>query len=189
VPSSDNFPGTATGEKYTVMGVFDVQPSRVEYEESVYVGYRYYDAFGIDPAYEFGYGLSYTTFEYGDVVLSGETFDDGITASVTITNSGEVAGKEVVQLYLGAPRGGMDKPVRELKGFAKTGLLAPGTSETVDFVLQAGDLASFDESRSAWIADSGLYGIAIGSSSRDIRSTATFGVGDELVVEEVLADL
>lgn len=189
VPSSKNFPGEATGEKYRILMVFEVQESHVDYEEGIYVGYRYYDTFAVDPAYEFGFGLSYTTFEYSGVTLSNERFADNVTATVTVTNSGKVAGKEVIQLYLSAPQGELDKPVHELKGFAKTSLLVPGASETVEFVLEAQDLASFHDGRSAWIAASGEYLVEIGSSSRNIRSTATFAIDKELVAEKVLVEL
>jgi len=172
-----------------VMDAFESQQSQVDYVEGIYVGYRYYDTFDVDPAFEFGYGLSYTTFGYGNVSLSTDTFADSLTASVTVTNTGVLAGKEVVQLYLSAPPGTLDKPVHELKGFAKTSLLAPGASETVEITLGADDLASFNDRRSAWIADPGRYTVRIGSSSRDMRASATFDVESEIVVEKVSADL
>jgi len=189
VPSSGNFPGIPTGEPVMIRGMFEEQPSRVDYEEGIYVGYRYYDTFGVEPAYEFGYGLSYTTFDFGDVELSAKNFTDRLTASVKVTNTGEMAGREVVQLYLSAPHDGLGKPVRELKGFAKTGILAPGASETVQITLEGDDLASYYDDRSAWVADAGRYTVGIGSSSRDIRRTADFDLEHEIVVQEVVADL
>jgi beta-glucosidase len=190
VPSSDNFPGVETSDEPVVIaGILTAKHSRVEYEEGIYVGYRYYDSFDVEPAYEFGYGLSYTDFAYGDVRLSRETFDDSLTATVTVTNTGSVAGREVGQLYLTAPDGGLPKPAKELKGFAKTRKLAPGESQDLEFTLDAASLASFDPDRSAWIADAGTYKVNVGASSRDLRSAATFDLRREIVVEKTLADL
>ncbi|MGI9322189.1 MAG: glycoside hydrolase family 3 protein, partial [Pseudomonadales bacterium] len=113
VPAVDNFPGIATAdEPIKFAGLFEVQPMRVDYEEGVYVGYRYYDAFDVAPAYEFGYGLSYTDFSYDKLSMSSNSFVDEMKVSITITNTGDVSGKEVVQLYLAAPPGGLDKPRR-----------------------------------------------------------------------------
>ena len=96
------------------------------------------------PAYEFGYGLSYTTFEYGSLVLSSKNFSDKITVTVNVRNSGRVAGKEIVQLYIAAPSKKLDKPAMVLKGFAKTQLLQPGELQTLKFDISARNLASFD---------------------------------------------
>jgi beta-glucosidase len=189
-PSSDNFPGVNTSDEIIdILGIFKSSPSRVDYEEGIYVGYRYYDTFDVEPAYEFGYGLSYTSFDYGPCRLSADTFADSMTVTVSVTNSGNVSGKEVVQLYLTAPEGDLHKPARELKGFAKTSALKPGESQVLEFTLRAKDLASFYDDRSAWIADTGTYEVSIGASSRDIKSTVTFELGDELVVEHVVAEL
>ncbi len=135
VPSSDNFPGVKTSDEViNILGILDANPSQVDYEEGIYVGYRYYDAFDVEPAYELGFGLSYTRFDYGPCQLSADSFADTMTASVTVANSGDVAGKEVVQLYLTAPEGEIDKPIRELKGFAKTRALAPGDEASCVFL-------------------------------------------------------
>jgi beta-glucosidase len=186
VPSAKNFPGKEFPEKATtgMMGMKAV-PAEVTYEEGVYVGYRYYNTFNVKPAYEFGYGLSYTTFSYTDLKLSAPTFNGKLTATVTITNSGKVPGKEVAQLYISAPAGKMDKPAAELKGFGKTALLQPGQSQKLTFTLDASDLASFDTNASAWVAEAGKYAVRIGSSSVDIRQTAAFSVPKEIVVEKV----
>jgi beta-glucosidase len=186
VPSAKNFPGKEFPEKATtgMMGMKAV-PAEVTYEEGVYIGYRYYNTFNVKPAYEFGYGLSYTTFSYSDLKLSAPTFHGKITATVTVTNSGKRPGKEVAQLYISAPAGKMDKPVAELKGFGKTTLLQPGQSQKLTFTVDAADLASFDTNASAWVTDAGKYAVRIGSSSQDIRQTATFSVPKEIVVEKV----
>jgi beta-glucosidase len=189
-PSSGNFPGVKTSDELVnILGVFNANPSRVDYEEGIYVGYRYYDTFDVGPAYEFGFGLSYTSFDYGPCRLSADSFADSITATVTVTNAGDMIGKEVVQLYLTAPEGDIDKPVRELKGFTKTRSLAPGESQDLEFALKAKHLASFYDDRSAWIADAGTYEVSIGASSRDIKSTGTFDLDEQIVVEQVIAEL
>ncbi len=136
------------------------------------------------PAYPFGYGLSYTAFEYGDLRLSADRFEGEITATVTVTNAGEVAGREVVQLYVAAPGGALVKPASELRAFAKTGVLEPGASERVTFMLDGRDLASFDGDRSAWIVECGEYRVRAAASSRDTRAEALFTVPETLVVEE-----
>jgi beta-glucosidase len=184
--SAKNFPGKEFPDKATT-GMFGMKqvPAEVIYEEGIYVGYRYFNSFSVKPAYEFGYGLSYTSFDYSPVKLNTSSFDGKLTATVTITNKGKVAGKEVVQLYLSAPQVKLDKPSEELKGFAKTGLLQPGKSETLTFILNVEDLASFDTNTSSWIAEAGKYNVSIGASSLDIKSTASFNLSKELVVEKV----
>jgi len=185
VPSAKNFPGKEFPEKAT-SGVFGMKaiPAEVVYEEGIYVGYRYYNSFGVKTAYEFGYGLSYSSFSYGPVNLSATAFNGQLTASVTITNTGKVAGKEVVELYLSAPAAQLDKPSAELRGFAKTSLLQPGKSETIVFKLKPMDLASFDSAASAWVAESGKYTIGIGASSLDIKQSISFHLANNLVVEK-----
>ena len=174
VPSADTFPGVPPDDPYNSF-----------YKEGIYVGYRYYDSFNVPTAYEFGYGLSYTTFEYSDLRLSNNTFSDKISATVTVKNTGKVAGKEVVQLYLAAPTTQIDKPAEELKGFAKTKLLKPGESQTLTFELDKRALASFWSGISAWVADNGDYEVRIGASSKDIRLKAKFNLPDDIVVEKV----
>jgi beta-glucosidase len=174
VPSSKCFPGIPADK-----------PTEVVYEEGIYVGYRYYNSFGVKPSYEFGFGLSYTQFVYSNLKLSSSTFTGNIKATVTITNTGKVAGKEVVQLYLSAPTKSIDKPAEELKGFAKTGLLKPGASKTVTFTLNPKDLASFYTNQSAWIADAGNYFVKIGASSEDIKLIKSFTLPKSLIIEKV----
>jgi beta-glucosidase len=128
--------------------------------------------------------LSYTSFSYSSLRLSSATFNGSLTATVTVTNSGQVAGKEVVQLYVSAPSGNLDKPAEELRAFGKTGLLKPGQSQTLTFVLTAADLASFDTLSSSWIAAGGQYTVKVGASSADIRQSGTFTLPADLVVEK-----
>lgn len=158
---------------------------KVVYEEGIYVGYRYYNAFNIKPAYEFGYGLSYSQFTYSNLKLSSSTFNNKITATITITNQGKYAGKEVVQLYVSAPSKNIDKPVKELRAFAKTKLLKKGESQTLVFTLTANDLTSFYTDKEAWIADAGNYTIKMGASSEDIKLTKTFSLAKDIVVKKV----
>lgn len=139
------------------------------YEEDVFVGYRYFDSFGKQVSYPFGYGLSYTTFEYLNPSIKP---DNGIyTIIVDVRNTGKFAGKEVVQLYVSAPdNANMNKPEKELKAFAKTRELEPGETVTVTMKVNAADLASYDEAASSWVVDGGSYKFLIGASSRDIKA-------------------
>ena len=174
VPSAKYFPGD-----------HPVEPVNSFYKEGIYVGYRYYDSFDVPTAYPFGYGLSYTTFKYSDLKLSSDTFSQKIKVTVTVKNTGKVAGKEVVQLYLSAPTTRIEKPVQELKGFAKTKLLQPGESQQLSFELDERSLASFWSGISAWVADEGEYKVRIGASSKDIRLEATFHLPKTIIVEKV----
>ena len=150
--------------------------------EGIYLGYRYYDTFNVPVSVPFGHGLSYTTFGYSNAALEKTTFngkDDKLKASVTITNTGAVAGKEVVQLYIGAPGIQMPKPVKELKGYAKTRLLSPNESQTFEFEIDAKDLASYSNSGAtdgSWLVEEGHYVVYFASSSQDIRTTKSFVV-------------
>jgi beta-glucosidase len=171
--SSVNFPMDAQadtdvrnkGEKKSAVKNVDY----TNYEEDIFVGYRYFDSFGKQVSYPFGYGLSYTTFEYANPAVKA---DNGIyTLSVDVKNTGKFAGKEVVQLYVSAPNSaGMNKPDKELKAFAKTRELQPGEAATVTLVIKAADLASYDEASSSWVVDAGTYKFQIGASSRDIKA-------------------
>ena len=184
VPFSTNFPGkelpTTAGAGQSLMG----RPSENTYEEGIYVGYRYYNTFAVRPAYEFGYGLSYTTFAYSNLKLSTPTFDGRLTATVTVTDRGAMAGKEAVQLYLSAPVAKLDKPESELKAFAKTSLLRPGQAQTLSFTLTARDLASYDAAASAWVAEAGTYTVKLAASSRNVRQSANFRLPSQQMVAQ-----
>ncbi len=185
VPSADNFPGTVLpGEADQAAPSISGVPTEVTYDEGIYVGYRYYNTFGVEPAYAFGYGLSYTQFDYSDLQLSASECDDEITVTVVVSNIGATPGREVVQLYLSAPGDALDKPESELRAFAKTGLLHPGESETVTFTMAGTDLVSFDTERAAWIAEAGTYTVKIGASALAIRQQAAFDLPQELIVEQ-----
>jgi beta-glucosidase len=117
--------------------------------------------------------------------MNTAVFNDKLTASVTVTNTGKVPGKEVVQLYISAPTGQLDKPAEELKAFAKTGLLQPGQSQTITFNIKASDLASFHINSSSWIADAGKYTVKFGASSLNIKQMASFHLPKTFVVEKL----
>ena len=157
----------------------------MSYKEGIYVGYRYYDSFKVPTAYEFGYGLSYTEFAYGNLKFSSKKFDKSLEASVVVTNAGVTAGREIVEVYLSAPEKGLEKPEKELKAFAKTRLLAPGESQTLSFVIDARQLASYDPVTSSWTAEAGNYTIKIGASSKDIRQQGLFALDKPLLVKKV----
>ena len=171
--SSDNFPidmrvstdlMNKGGKKNDVKNV-----DYTNYEEDIYVGYRYFDTFGKQVSYPFGYGLSYTTFAYDKAAVKA---DNGVyTVSVEVKNTGKVAGKEVVQLYVSAPDVAANKPEKELKAFAKTKELKPGEAVVVTLKVNADDLASYDEAASAWVVTPGNYKFLVGASSRDIKAT------------------
>ena len=143
-----------------------------DYEEDIYVGYRYFDSFNRQVSYPFGYGLSYTTFEYANPVI--ESSGGLYTVRVDVTNTGTVPGREVVQLYVSAHDAAKaNKPDKELKDFAKTATLQPGETATVRLAVPVRDLASFDEAASSWTVSEGEYRFLVGASSRDIRATLT----------------
>ncbi len=144
-----------------------------EYSEGVFVGYRWYDKRKIDVEYPFGYGLSYTTFEYSGLTLNKDRISDNgtVKATVTVKNTGKVTGKEVVQLYVGDKTGSAVRPVRELKGFAKVEL-KPGERKEVSFTLDKRSFAWYNTDIEDWYAASGEYEVCIGSSSRDIKACA-----------------
>ena len=141
-----------------------------EYEEDIYVGYRYFDSFEVPVSYPFGFGLSYTTFEYSDAKISQT--DDAVTVTVTVKNTGEREGKEVVELYIAAPDAkAANKPAKELKAFAKTKALKAGESEMLTLTVKTADLASFDEAASAWVVAEGEYQFLVAASAQDIKAT------------------
>ena len=146
-----------------------------DYAEGIWVGYRHFATKGVEVSYPFGFGLSYSYFVYSKPVVKATA--DGFEASVTVTNQGKVAGKEVVEVYVHAPEGGLEKPACELKAFAKTKLLAPGESQVVTVKVDNYSLASFNEKTSAWEAAAGNYNVMFGASVADIRAQAAYKLG------------
>ena len=178
--SSKNFPGQIDYYSFKDM-VANRRPiaghTYTNHEEDIYVGYRYFDTFQKNVAYPFGFGLSYTTFEMTKPVVKAKG-KDAVEVSITVKNTGSVAGKEVAQVYVKAPKGRLEKPVQELKGFAKTRSLQPGESQTLTIVIPVRDLASFDEAGSQWLTEAGTYTFRIGASSRDIQATASLKLNE-----------
>ena len=150
---------------------------KVYYGEGLFVGYRYYEKKKIAPLFPFGFGLSYTTFGYGPLRLSAQQIgpDDTLQVSVDITNTGERAGKEVVQLYLRDVTASLHRPEKELKAFAKVSL-EPGERKTVTLSVAHDALAYYDDLAHEWVAEAGEFEALVGSSSQDIRATATFAL-------------
>ena len=157
-PSYLNFPGTG---------------HKVNYAEGVFVGYRYYDTKQMDVRFPFGYGLSYTDFRYANLRVSRDSFtaSEGVTVSVDVTNTGDRAGKEIVQLYVADRTGSAVRPVHELKGFCKLSL-EPGETKTATFKLDSRAFAWYDTESGDWYAANGSYTIEVGRSSRQIEYTA-----------------
>lgn len=175
-PSSKNFPKEAPAPDFSAFtgGKGNAKSEQIknvdytEYEEGIWVGYRAFEHFTTAVSYPFGYGLSYTTFEYSNpIVKKGKK---GVyTITCEISNTGKFAGKEIVELYVSAPGKDMEKPVKELKAFTKTQLLQPGEKETVTMTICNESLASFDETKSAWITEKGEYQVIFAASSADIK--------------------
>lgn len=183
VPAFGNFPG---------------EYDSVNYGEGIFVGYRHYDLRHIEPRFCFGHGLSYTTFELSGAKLGCDKFnhntDGGITVSVTVKNTGKMAGAEVVQLYLADVKSTMPKPVKELKNFRKV-FLQPGEEKEITFQLTRKDFCSYDEKK-GWVVEPGLFKVLLGVSSRDIRCTLDlpvvgknpYGYGAETKFKTLLMD-
>lgn len=146
---------------------FETGKVQILYGESIYIGYRYYEKNNIAVKYPFGYGLSYTTFEYRDLVIT----EDGV--KFTIKNTGKYAGKEIAQLYIGLKDSHIFRPVKELKGFAKTALLQPGEEEVVEIKFDDKSFRYFNAKTNKWEVEEGEYDIYVASASNDVRLTGT----------------
>jgi beta-glucosidase len=155
-PSFINYPGT----------------KEVRYGEGIFVGYRYYDKKDVEPLFPFGHGLSYTTFAYSDLQVPADAaIGDPVEVSVQVTNTGQRAGRETVQLYVHDQASSLVRPPKELKGFEKVSL-DPGETATVHFVLDERAFSFYDPYREEWVAEPGAFDILVGASSRDIRTSA-----------------
>ena len=146
----------------------------VKYTEDIFVGYRHFDKNKVEPLYPFGFGKSYTTFEYANLAVkaNGDTY----TVTVDVKNTGKVAGREVVQLYVTAPKGTLEKPVKELKAFGKSALVQPGQTATVTMTFKKADLASYDEAKKQWVVDPGTYTLNAAASAADLRLNTTINL-------------
>lgn len=178
--STKNFPGQIDDYSLQMM-IGSKRPipghAYTNHEEDIYVGYRYFDTFGRNVAYPFGFGLSYTTFAFSKPVVKAKG-KNAVEVSITVKNTGSVSGKEVAQVYVKAPKGKLEKPAQELKAFAKTSELQPGESEVLTMTIPVRMLASFDEANSQWLTEAGTYTFNIGNSSRNIAATATLKLGE-----------
>ena len=178
-----DYPSSATlGENY------DPENSRNPYDEyyydDIYVGYRYFDTFNVDPAFEFGYGLSYTTFDVQPVSVTADA--ENVTVEVNVTNTGDTySGKEVVQIYFSAPDGELEKPYQELAAYAKTDTLAPGQSQTLTITFKTNEMSSYDEAKAAYVMEDGDYVIRVGNSSRNTKVAAVLSLDAETITEQL----
>ena len=154
--------------------------TKEHYSEGIYVGYRYFDTFGVKPLYNFGHGLSYTSFEYRDVKVS---HDKGVFVDARIVNTGDAAGKEVVQVYISCPQIGMDNEKRRLAGFAKTKDTLPGEAEEIRIEISPKNFASFNEEKGAWVIEAGEYGIWIGGSLDSAELCCVAVQNEEVILE------
>ncbi len=170
-PSFLNFPG---------------EGDRVEYREGIFVGYRYYDTKQLEPLFPFGYGLSYTSFEYSELQVdrTSMTDQDTVNVQVTVRNTGSRRGQEIVQLYVHDPESSVIRPEQELKGFAKVAL-EPGESKTVSFMLDKRAFAYYHTELRDWHVETGEYELRIGASSRDIRLKQTIEVTSTVKLKQV----
>ena len=170
---------------YPSAGTFLSDPAASLYTEGIYVGYRYFSTFEKLPGYAFGYGLSYTTF---NINCTGAAISDNVLrVSVEVTNTGDTAGKEVVQLYVSAPSTELDMPYQELRGFEKTELLKPGEKQVMEILVPLSDLASFSERDSAYILSKGYYILRLGNSSDHTEAVAAVRI--EETVKTVLVNI
>ncbi|MCR5526377.1 MAG: glycoside hydrolase family 3 C-terminal domain-containing protein [Lachnospiraceae bacterium] len=153
------------------------------YSDDIYVGYRYFDTYGIEPAYPFGYGLTYSDFDINVNSVKADT--DNVTVTATVTNTGEADGKEVVEVYFSAPQDGdIDVPFQELAAYGKTDLLSPGESDTLTITFPTEDLSSYDETNAEYVIQKGDYKIRVGNSSRNTVVASELSFDDDVVTEK-----
>ncbi len=181
-PVSRNFPVQAAGDPPLSEAARGV---RIYYEEDIYLGYRYFDTFGVPVAFCFGHGLSYARFRLE--ASPPERAEDGARVRVTVTNLGPVPGKAVAQLYVAPPTGGLERPRRLLADFGKTRLLAPGESEALTLYARRADVAAYDEARAAWVLEVGEYGFEVGESLAEAAPCGSLARAQEAVLRRVRA--
>lgn len=178
-PVSRNFPVPGPEAGYVHE---DGTGVRIYYEEDVYLGYRYFDTFGVSVAFPFGHGLSYTSFAIEPVDL--QRHDDGVTARVRVTNAGAVAGKAVAQLYVAPPKGHLERPARLLADFGKTEMLAPGEAQELTLTARFEDFAAFDEARGCYVLEAGEYALSVGESLEQRQPCGSLAL-EERIVQKV----
>ena len=165
-------------------GANDEDVQQEDYTEGIYVGYRYFDTFDVTPAYEFGYGKSYTDFSID--TQSVEADAEFVTVTATVTNTGDTwSGKEVVEIYFSAPDGELEKPYQELAAFGKTDELAPGESQTMTLTFPTAEMASYSEEKAAYELEAGDYVIRVGDSSRNTEAAAVIRLDQTVITEQL----
>lgn len=177
-------------EDYPASATFSANDGNVlqeDYTEDIFVGYRWFDSFGLDVQYPFGYGLSYTSFEYSNIKVEADW--ETVRISVDVENTGRVPGREVVQVYSSSPEGELIKPWQDLRGYAKTGLLRPGDKESVAICFPTEYLASYHEQKAAFVMEEGDYAVRIGSNSRCTRIEAWLRLDQTVIVRQVRSQL
>ncbi len=188
----ENFSGKLTDtfarryEDYPASGQFagaDGNPEHPVYTEDIYVGYRWFDSMGIEPLYPFGYGRSYTDFSISCVQAAGDWHQ--IQLEITVKNTGSVSGREVVQCYVSAPDGKMEKAYQELKAWHKTRKLQPGEEEHIRICIPTAELACYDEARAVWLLEAGTYTIRVGNSSRNTFPAVSLTLDADVVTQQV----
>ena len=193
VPSRNDFPDTDNVSDDDLMNVMTAKDNTkepvknfdyVEYNDGIYVGYRYYNTKKVPVAYPFGYGLSYTQFKYGKPQVTTDA-EGNVKVSVEVKNTGKMPGKEVVQVYVSAPGKDMEKPERELRGFDKTGSLQPGESQMVTIDIPYRDLASFNEAESQWQVEPGEYQVMVAKNAADTKPLTVVITEQAGIVEQV----
>ncbi|MFQ6838028.1 MAG: glycoside hydrolase family 3 C-terminal domain-containing protein [Thomasclavelia spiroformis] len=165
-------------------GANDENVTQEDYTDDIYVGYRYFDTFNVTPAYEFGYGLSYTDFniDVKDVTVD----EENVTVDVRVTNVGEkYAGKEVVEVYFSAPDGALEKPYQELATYGKTDTLAPGESQELTLSYATTEMSSYYEDYASYIMEDGDYVVRVGNSSRNTSVAAVIGLDSNVFTEQL----
>ncbi len=167
-----------------IIGDHDGDTIQENYEEGIYVGYRYFDSFNVTPAYEFGYGKSYTEFDITPVSVKADA--NNVTVTVKVKNTGDTySGKEVAEVYFSAPDGAIEKPYQELAGFAKTDVLAPGESQNLTVTYKTTEMSSYSEDKAAYIMEDGNYVIRVGNSSRNTKAAAVLTLAKDVITEQL----
>ena len=169
-------------EDYPFADEFAADPNDAYYKEGIYVGYRWFDTFGMEPMYPFGYGLSYTDFRIETLEVKQNRWC--VDLRVKITNTGKYPGKEVVQVYASCPQTDLDKPYQSLVAYQKTGLLQPGEVQELLISINLNRMASYDESRSAWVLERGCYILRVGNQSRNTARAAMLKLEKDCIVEQ-----
>lgn len=177
------FPRKLSDSPAHALGAYPGKNGKEEYTEGLLVGYRWFDTKQIEPLFPFGYGLSYTKFEYGPASVTPGSAPGSFTVSLDISNDGDRDGAEVVQLYVKPGKEKLMRPMQELKGFSKVFLKAH-EHKSVSIPLDASSFSYYDPDRKAWVAEAGKYELEIGSSSRDIRQRATAEIPSEISTPE-----